>query len=47
MKNRGEGLEAGDWGTNGCPAAGACQHRSLNLPCGSRKHANIGEEFFL
>jgi len=41
MKNRGWGLA-----DEGLPAAGACQHHSLNLSCGSRKPANVEREFF-
>jgi hypothetical protein len=41
MKNRCWGL-----GDEGLPTAGACQHHSLNLSCGSRKPINLEKEFF-
>jgi hypothetical protein len=40
-KNRGWGL-----GDEGPPLAGACQHHSLDLSCGSRKPTNPEREFF-
>jgi hypothetical protein len=40
MKNRGWGLE-----DEGLLAAGACQHHSLNLSCGSRKPTDLEREF--
>jgi hypothetical protein len=40
MKNRGWGLV-----DEGLPIAGARQHHSLNLSCGSRKPTNLEKEF--
>jgi hypothetical protein len=38
----------GGWGLGdeGLPAAGACQHHSLDLSCGSRKPTNPEEGLF-
>jgi hypothetical protein len=46
MKNRSEGLEARGLGDEGLHIAGACQHHSFNLSCGSRKLTNFEKEFF-
>jgi hypothetical protein len=41
-----KGLGTRGWGLgdDGLPIAGACQHHSLNLPCGSRRPTNLETE---
>ena len=48
MGNEKQGLGTGGWGLGdeGLPAAGGCQHHSLNLSCGSRKPVNLEKKFF-
>jgi hypothetical protein len=50
LKRKGWGLGARDWGLGtgdeALLAAGASQHHSLNLICGSRKATHLGKEFF-
>ena len=43
--NEKQGLGTGGWGDEGLPTAGACQHHSLNLSCGSRRLTNLEKEF--
>jgi hypothetical protein len=40
-----QGLGGWGLGDEGLPAAGACQHRSLNLSCRPRNPTNLEENF--
>jgi hypothetical protein len=46
--NEKQGLGTGGWGLGdeGLPAAGGCQHHSLNSCCSSREPINLEKEIF-